>query len=396
MNNSMIVRCPHCSERMSVPPDYAGLESKCPKCRRGFVMLAETAPLGTVARATVAQPPVTQMIAATPGVSATSRNMRVAGWICFWVGMVLLILCPILPFYSPFFLVSVVLAIVLLVRDEGREGLVLLLMTLLLPVAVGAVIFMLGVGAALSAFSGFAKELVGTQENIIAPLNILYQEDEPPGKYIAASLNQLNPQQPPVVHAPAQQAKTARQFVFQPPAKPVQPPPAVTQLPAREVTYDDLLLLLNRYGIEFKSANTSFQKQDIRLRAQKESLAYFANTRMTLAGTVSDVQYASDGKATLTVGKFEAAGYFKQKDRRLFIQAYGRVTVPLTREEALAVKSGQKIWITGQTQLSPIGSSIEAGFKELTSPSFVMLFLVGDGSPLLKLRLQDYTVRFKE
>ena len=380
MNSTMIVRCPHCSEKMSVPSDYAGLESKCPKCRRAFVMGAEPAPSEPAPRARTAQPPAMQQPVVASHPASKSQNMRVVGWICFSVGMVLLILCPIIQFYSPFFLVSFVLAVVLLVRKEDRGGLALLLTTLLVPTVVGGVIFMLGVGAMMAAFSGCVKEVENTQKSL--------------AKQQAAFQRQQPGQQAPVFQPPTPQpTPPARQFVFQPPVAQVQKPPAAAPLPVREIVYDSLLLVLNRYGIEFKAAKTTIQKQDIRARAQKEAAALLENAQMHLVGMVSDVRYGSDGIAELTVGKFDAPGYDNHAQKTLmYFSSTGKLRVPLTRDAALAVKPGQKVWITGRAQLSQI-DIISSGFSETASASLLSIMFNGD-CELFKLRLRDYTVSF--
>jgi len=372
MTSSMIVSCPKCAAKMSVPVDYAGIEGHCLKCKHPF-MISEpdispvqvVPPPAAKARspAPMIQPPVVPKTPISPTPASRAHSVSMAGWICFFIGMALLVLCPIIPFYSPFFLVSFVLAIVLLVKEEGKDGLALLLMTLLMPVAVGAVIFMLGVGAALSAFSGFAKEVEGKQNALVAQQT--------------AALNRLSGQQAQFSQPAVPQPAPSRPMFLQPPAAPVQPP-AAKPLPAREVTYDGLLLLLNRYGIEFKSANTSLQKQDIRTRAQKEAVKFVENAQTTLAGTVSDVQNGSAGMKTLTVGDFATSDYSKLADKRMaHVRSSGRVSVALSREETLAVKSGQKVWITGRPQVIPYTAMVRKssghGYCLLHHPGCVCL-----------------------
>ena len=381
MNSTMIIRCPHCSEKMSVPSDYAGLESKCPKCRRGFVMSAEPAPPAPAPRVRASQPPAIPRPVTVPHPAVKSQNMRVAGWICFSVGMVLLVLCPIIPFYSPFFVAAFVLSVILLAKEEGRGGLALLLTTLLVPITLGAVIFVLGIGAMLAAFSGCVKEVENSQKSL--------------AKQQAAFQSQQPGQQAPVFQPPAPQpTPPARQFVFQPPVAQVQKPPAAAPLPVREIVYDSLLLLLNRYGIEFKAATTTIQKQDIRARAQKEAAALLENAQMHLVGMVSDVRYGSDGVAELTVGKFDAPGYDNQAQKTLMsFSSTGKLRVPLTRDAALAVRNGQKVWITARAQLSQV-DLLSSGFSEASSPSILSIMFTGD-SDIFKLRLRDYTVSFE-
>ena len=174
----------------------------------------------------------------------------------------------------------------------------------------------------------------------------------------------------------------------------MQKPPAAAPLPAREIAFDSLMLLLNRYGIEFKAATTTLQKQDIRTRARKEAAALLENAQMYLIGTVSDVRYGSDGVAELTVGKFESTDYDKQEQKTLiYFSSTGKLRVPLTRDAALAVKTGQKVWITARAQL-PLGDLISSGFSEAASPSIMSIMFNGD-SEVFKLRLRDYTVSFE-
>lgn len=390
MTSSMIISCPKCAAKMSVPVDYAGIEGHCLKCKHPFMICEpERSTVQTVPPpVSKAKPPVPQILPQIlpkapirPTPASRAHSLSMAGWICFFVGMALLVLCPIIPFYSPFFLASFVLAIVLLVKEGGTDGLALLLMTLLMPTIVGGMIFLLGVGATLSAFSGFAKEVKGMQNTLFAQQTGVN--------------NQLSGQPPSYSQPAAPQPAPSRPMFFQPPAAPVQPS-AATPLPAREVTYDGLLLLLNRYGIEFKSANTSLQKQDIRTRAQKEAATFVENARMTLAGTVSDVQYGADGMASLAVGKFAALDYERQPQKTmLFIPATGKIKVPLSREAALAIKSDQKVWITGRIQLTPT-TSMTAGFGEIGNPSILMMMFSGDYDMLLTMRIRDYTVSFEE
>ena len=308
--------------------------------------------------------------------------MRVAGWICFSVGMVLLILCPIIPFCGPFFAVSFVLSVILLAQPEGRGGLALLLTTLLVPATVGAVIFMLGVGAMMAAFTGFAKEAESSQKALVTQQQ--------------AALIALSGQQAPVFQPPAPQATPpARQFVFLPPVAPVQKPPAAAPLPEREIAFDSLMLVLNRYGIEFKKISTTVQKQDVRARAQKEAAALLENAQMHLTGTVSDVRHGSDGIAELTVGKFESPDYDKQEQKTLIhFSSTGKLRVPLTRDAALAVKAGCKVWISARAQISQT-DLLSSGFSEAASPSILSIMFNSD-SEVFKLRLCDYTVSFEQ
>ena len=378
----MIVRCPHCSERMSVPADYDGLESKCPKCRKGFVISAEQVPPKPAPRARAAQPPAIPKPVAAPHPASKSHNMRFAGWICFGVGMVLLVLCPIIPFYSPFFLVSFALAIVLLIRVEGQGGLALLLTTVLVPAVVGGVIFLLGVGALLAAFSGFVKETESKQQALAAQQQ--------------AVLNQFIGQPPTLTRPANPQAAASHPLFFQPPSASAQQPPVARPLPAKEITYDSLLALLNRYGVEFKAATTTAQKQDVRSRAQRAAGDFVDNVQVTLAGTVGDIQYGADGVATLTVGSFSSPEYDKQGQKTLlFIPATGRLKVPMAREAALAVKSGQKVWVTGRPQVSPT-TTMKAVIGEVGNPSLLFIQFRDDIDMLLTLRIEDYTVSFEE
>ena len=338
MNSTMIIRCPHCSEKMSVPLDYAGLESTCPKCRKGFVMSAEQAPAEPAPRTSLAQPPAIPHSAVHPHPASKSQNVRVAGWICLSVGMVLLVLCPIIPFYSPFFLVSFVLAIVLLVRDEGRGGLALLLTTLLVPAVVGAIIFVLGVGAMMAAFTGLAKDVDNT---------------------------------------------------------PIQTP-AAQPLPAREVSYDGLLTILNKYSDEYNRATTTVQKKDVRGKAQKEVAAFVENARMTLEGKVRDVQFGDDSKAGLSFSEFAAPGSAVQANRNLSAYSAGKLPVAITREEALAIKPGQKVRITGRPFVVARDNIVVTMLDEGTHPSLIMFRFLRDYDTLLSLRIRDYTVSFDE
>lgn len=382
MNNTMIVRCPHCSERMSVPADYDGLESKCPKCRKGFVFSAEQAPPGPAPRARATQPPAIPQPVATPHPTSKSQNMRVAGWICFGVGMVLLVLCPIIPFYSPFFLVSFALAIILLIRDEERGGLALLLTTVLAPAAVGGVIFLLGVGALLATFSGFVKETESKQQALAAQQQ--------------AVLNQIVGQQQTLALPSVPKATPLRPMFFRPPSASAQQPPVARPLPEKEITYDGLLALLNRFGVEFKASTTTAQKQDVRARAQRAAGDFVDNARVTLAGTVTDIQFVTDGTAALSVGSFSSPEYDRQGQKTLlFTPTTEKLNVPMTRAEALAVKSGQKVWITGRLQVSP-ATMMTAGLGGIASPSLLFIQFRDDVNMMLTLRVMDYTVSFEE
>jgi hypothetical protein len=345
-------------------------------------MSAEPAPSEPALRARTAQPPAILQPVAAPHPASKSQNMRVAGWICFCVGMVLLVLCPIIPFYSPFFLVSFVLAVILLVREEGRGGLALLLTTILVPAAVGGLIFMLGVEAMIAAFTGFAKETESKQQALAAQQQ--------------AVLNQFIGQPPTLTRPATPQAAPSHPLFFQPPSASAQQPPVARPLPAKEITYDALLALLNRFGVEFKAATTTAQKQDVRSRAQRAAGDFVDNVQVTLAGTVGDIQYGADGVATLTVGSLSSPEYDKQGQKTLlFIPATGRLKVPMSREAALAVKSGQKVWVTGRPQVSPT-TTTTAVIGEVGNPSLLFIQFRDDINMLLTLRIVDYTVSFEE
>ena len=212
MADNMIVICPNCSEKMSVPADYAGLEGHCPKCKKAFVFCdPEKPPVSKVMpEVRLPGPPVQPQVAPRAPVIQTppsnAPNLGMAGWICFFVGMALLVLCPIIPFYSPFFVASFVLAIVLLVKEKGTDGLALLLMTLLLPAFVGGMIFLLGVGAALSAFSGFAKEVESSQNAFVSQQQ--------------AALTQLSAQHAHFLQPASPPPARSQPIFLQPPAAP--------------------------------------------------------------------------------------------------------------------------------------------------------------------------------
>lgn len=377
-----IVSCPNCSTKMSVPTDYIGLEGHCPKCRLAFVMNPAAPPSVAVPRAAAQPPAIPASSAATPGASVQSQNMRVAGWVCFAVGMVLLVLCPILPFYSPFFLASLVLAIVLLVRAEGRGGLALLLTTILVPSAVGAIIFVLGVGAMMAAFTGFVKEVESSHKDLVAQQQ-------------AGMQNPLSGQPPRLSQPAAPQPRPAAQFVFQPPVTPVQRP-AAQPLPATEITYDGLLTILNKYSDEYNRATTTVQKKDVRAKAQKEVMAFVENARMTLEGKVRDVQLGDDGKAGLLFSGFAAPGSAVQANRNLSAYSAGKLPVPITRAEALAIKPGQKVRITGRPFVVARDNYVLTMLDEGTNPSLITFRFLLDIETLMTLRMRDYTVSFDE
>jgi len=202
MADNMIVICPHCSAKMSVPTDYIGLEGHCPKCRKAFVF-CEPEKLPTP----VPHPPAlpqTESVVSMP--TSKVQNLRRSGWICFGFGMISLVLCPIIPFYSPFFVASFVIAIILLAKDEGKGGLALLLTTLLVPIVVGATIFILGVGVMLAAFFGFVKEVESSQNAFVSQQQ--------------AALTQLSAQQAHFLQLASPPPARSQPIFLQPPAAP--------------------------------------------------------------------------------------------------------------------------------------------------------------------------------
>jgi hypothetical protein len=298
--------------------------------------------------------------------------------------MIFLTLCPIIPFYSPFFVASFVLAIILLAKDEGKGGLALLLMTLFVPVVVGVVIFILGVGTMLAAFFGFVKEAENTQK--------AYMPQQ------QAAIRQLTSQQMPSPK-PALPPVCVQPFFLQPPPASVQPPvqqSTAQPLPSREITYDDLLQVLNEFGEEYKQADTTLQKKDVRARAQAKMASFVENTCMTLAGIVRDVQDGADGKVTLSFLSFDASIPVMQAHQKLFGPSSGRLTASFTTEEALKIKKGQKVKITGKPNVALRGNSLAAVLDEAANPSLITFRFSLDFEPLLTLRMRDYTVSFEE
>ena len=383
MADTIIVSCPKCTAKMSVPTDYAGLEGHCPKCKKSFVIGESAKPQGLAD-----QPPVAPKIPIRPTPASRSHSLSMAGWICFFIGMALLFLCPIIPFYSPFFLASFVLAIVLLVKEKGPDGLALLLMTLLVPTIVGGLIFMLGVGSMLAAFSGFTKEIESKQKALMTQQT--------------AALKQFSGQQAPFSQSPAPRPAPSQPIFLQPPAASVQPPavpvqpPAVQPLPAREVSYDGLLKILNKYGDEYSSAQTTVQKKDVRARAQKEVVVFVENAHMILEGKVRDVQFGNDGKADLLFSDFAAPSSAVQANRNLSAYSFGKLPVPITREEALAIKPGQKVRITGRPFVVASDNLVAAIFDEAANPSLITFRFLLDIETLVTLRMRDYTVNFED
>ena len=385
MTSSMIVNCPNCAEKMSVPADYAGLAGHCPKCKKPFFIGESEKP-----QVPTVQPPAAPITPIAPNPPSKLQNLLRAGWICFSIGMVLLVLCPIIPFfYSPFFSVSCVLSIILLAKDEGKGGLTLLLTTLMVPVVVGIVIFLLGVGATLAAFSGFVKELEKTENSVNAT--------------IAGTPSQPAQLQSPAFQPPTQQRKPVPQFVFQPPATQVKQPPAapVTQpaakpLPTREVTYDGLLKVLNMYADEYNRASTTVQRMDVRARAQKEVAVFVDDARMTLEGKVRDVQFGDDGKADLLFSDFAAPGSAVQANRNLRASSFGKLPVPITRDDALAIKPGQKVTITGRPFVVARDNFVVTMLDEAANPSLITFKFLYDIESFLTLRMRNYVVSFED
>jgi hypothetical protein len=296
--------------------------------------------------------------------------------------MISLILCPIIPFYSPFFVASFVIAIILLAKDEGKGGLALLLTTLLLPIVVGATIFMLGVGVMLAAFFGFVKE-VGSSQNAF----VSQQQ---------AALTQLSAQQAHFLQPASPPPARSQPIFLQPSAAPPVQVTTAQPLPSREITYDGLLQVLNEFGDAYNHAGTTLQKKDVRARAQAKAAAFVENAGMTLVGTVSDVQDGSDGKVTLSFWDFDASAPVIQTHRKLFGPSLGRLTASFTTEEALKIKKGQKVWITGKPNVVWRDNLFAAVLDEAANPSLITFRFLLDFETLLTLRMRNYTVSFAE
>jgi hypothetical protein len=218
----------------------------------------------------------------------------------------------------------------------------------------------------MAAFTGFVKEVESSHKALVA--------------------QQQEGMQTPLSGQPTQ--------LFQP-ATPVQKP-AAQPLPAREVSYDGLLTVLNKYSDEYKRATTTVQKKDVRGKAQKEVAAFVENARMTLEGKVRDVQFGDDGKAGLLFSDFAAPGSAVQANRNLSASSAGKLPVPITREEALAIKRGQKVSITGRPFVVARDNYVVTMLDEGMNPSLITFRFLLDIETLMTLRMRDYTVSFDE
>ena len=117
---------------------------------------------------------------------------------------------------------------------------------------------------------------------------------------------------------------------------------------------------------------------------------------MTLEGKVRDVQFGDDGKAGLSFSEFAAPGSAVQANRNLSAYSAGKLPVAITREEALAIKPGQKVRITGRPFVVARDNIVVTMLDEGTHPSLIMFRFLRDYDTLLSLRMRDYTVSFDE
>lgn len=319
--------CPTCLCAFTAPEKQAGQSFRCWACGKDIQIPT---------RATATEPPKPKPIQSKPAQPQTphiksappsaAKGVLRAGWICFGLGMILLIFCLLIPFYSPLFLASFILSIIAISQRRHRAGLTLLFSTIFIPAITAAMIWIFIIGAATTEIR---KGITLNPQPILMPQHI--------------SNTQLTRPAKPVAPSPHKMVKTS------PSSKPII---RRSTIPNQTVSLENLLSLLEQKAHGFQTADTSLDRDEVIQNIQKRTTKALSDYALQFTATITDVRMKSDGICRVSFKDLNDGGLSMNKKTHLRIIPTSSINVKMAKETARNIHPGQKITVRAKAKLS--------------------------------------------
>ncbi len=325
--NEINYSCPSCHSAFTAEVNRAGQTTRCWSCGKDIQ---------------IPYPATEPAIRCDPEPSGTRRNgteshaaakgVLRAGWICFGLGMLLMVVCFVIPFYSPLFLAAFILSIVAIAQKRQRAGLALLLTTIFIPAMTAAIIWFAILGTAVNEFG---KALDSDPQPIILP--------EPTSFSFPAA---------PTVPSSSKPASPIQHKVIQsaPAPKPTIHP---AQIPSKSVSLESLLELMEKKAYGLQHADTSVARDRIIEGIISRTREALSDHALLFKATVTDVRMMRDGVCRVSFKDLDDGGLNENKNAHLRISSLQAINLHMDRETALGIHPGQIITIRAKASLSP-------------------------------------------
>jgi hypothetical protein len=309
--NEIFYTCPTCKKSFAAPANRAGKTARCWNCGKDIQLPEPDEPKP------LSQPESPQIGFENPKQTRTpqssqpapaARGILQAGWICFGLGMILLIICVLIPFYGPLFVASFVLSIIAISQKRHKAGLALLFSTIFIPIITGFVIWLLIFGAVSTKL---ADALPPTQQ----PINL------------SGSSRQLS------------------------------------TLPNKTLSLGRLLSHMEQTASGLQSADTSVARDEIITRIRTTTRNVLSNYALAFTATITDIRMISAGKYRISFSDMQDGSFFKNKSSRLQMTPTQSITLQMDNTQARAVHPGQKIIIRAKADLST---------RSIPPPNFIL------------------------
>lgn len=311
--------CSDCASTFTATADRAGQSSRCWSCGKDIQI-----PEPTIApKKTIEQPAPTQP---TPEhvktkAAAPAQGVLRAGWICFGLGMILMLVCFVLPFYSALFFASFILSIIAIGQKRHRAGLSLLFSTIFIPAITAGVIWAFIIGTAANEFE---KSLASNPQSITLPQQILTPAK--PVSPIQQKMIKTSPAPKPIIRRSA--------------------------IPSQTVSLESLLSLLEQKAHGFQTADTSLDRDEIIQSIRNRTTEALSDYALQFTATITDVRTKRDGVYQVSFKELNDGGLNKNKSAYLRISPASSITLKMDHGSARNLHSGQKITVRAKASLS--------------------------------------------
>lgn len=285
-------KCGKCGELIKSAESDAGQEGECPTCGQTIIVPGRLPPpMPPREPEASGQPP--RKVVRSSGVD----GVVAAGWMCWGIGIALLIVLIIIPVYVPLFIASFILGIIAITRRRTGQGIALIFVSILVPPILAAII--------LAAVAGTAIKSLGL------PM-------KPPQKQVATS-----------------------------PAKMV-PAPAGIEL--QDISLEQFLVGLDAQAKAVRSADTTARKDALRSTARDWCKAELANKRWTFTSQITDVRVPRDGAVEIHFAMPSLGAYSDEKNHAIHLNFNGKVTIAMSRNDAVKIGKSNRLAVSGETE----------------------------------------------
>lgn len=285
-------KCSKCGELMKSAASDAGQEGECPTCGQSIIVPGKLPPPMPPKKPEVSgQPP--RPVARSSGVD----GVVAAGWICWGVGIALLIVLIIIPVYVPLFIASFILGIIAITRRRTGQGIALILVSILVPPILAIIVAATVAGAAIKSLGVSPK-----------------------------------PPQMPVATPPAS----------------IAPPPAVQEL--QDISLEQFLVGLDAQAKGVRSADTTARKDALRNAARDWCKTTLAGKRCTFSSQITDVRVPRDGAVEICFALPSLGSYSDEKSHALYLTFNGKVTLAMSSADAVKIGKNNRIAVSGETE----------------------------------------------